>query len=587
MTDLDELLQTKLSDLERGVPLEAVLADLPPEASELAPLLKLAAESRLLAHPQMSPAAVRAQQIQLMAAVVRTRLARWLAALPKLPAWVSDTKAAYALGSVTILLVFVVLGISLIGLGQGPTRTARLSGPAGVVEVSAPSGDWHFLQEDENLTQGQSVRTYADSSVSLVFSDGSQTMIGPDSDVTLTAFGSDRNASIQVELTQNSGNTTNDVIPLHGSGSYFLVDTPAGQATVHGTSFDVAINSAGETLFGVTHGLVQVKSERAEVFLASGQATIVQEGEDPVQPGYQFTLQGLVTLIDGDMWTINGVQFDTSQADIVGDYTAGESEALVKGRILEGQWIADTIDPPNNDQERARFTGVVNSMSVGDGPWDISGVIVQVNEKTEKEGQITLGTAVEVNFVVMPDGSKLATSIQALENEDQEEGKKTTRTPTVTNTPTETNTPTPTFTGTPPTATPTPTETATPTETLTPTVTATGGTPTVQPKNDTQRCENRTQQQPAALKLVQKFKASIPTITYEEIMSWFCKGFGFGEIDLAYDLSLKSGKPVADIFQMRIDGLGWGVIKKQVTTLAGTGTPMAPANKGKGKGPKK
>jgi hypothetical protein len=577
MIDLDDLLQVKLSDLERGVPLEVVLADLPPEASSLAPLIKLASESRLLAHPQMSPASASVQQVRLTAAVLRTRLTRWFGALPPLPAWVSETKAAYALGSLTILMVFVVLGLSLAGLGQGSTHTAHLANPVGIVEVSAPSGDWHFLEEGENLTQGQSIRTYADSSVSMVFSDGSQTFIGPDSDVTLTAFGNERGASIQVKLTQNSGSTTNDVIPLSGSASYFLVDTPAGLATVHGTSFDVAINSAGETLFGVTHGLVQVKNDRAEVFLASGQATVVQEGEDPEQPGYQFTLQGEINSIVGNVWTVNSVEFSAEGADIASTDFGTGIEVLVKGRILDtGEWVADTIDWPNNDKPRARFTGVLNSDPVVPGTWDISGVSVQVNEQTDREGDITKGMAVEVNFVVLPDGSKLATSVQALENED----KKPTRTPTVTNTPTETATPTATMTGTPATATPTPTET------MTPTVTPTGGTPTVQPKNDTQRCENRTQQQPAALKLVQKFKASIPTITYDEVMEWFCKGFGFGEIDLAYDLSLKSGLPVADIFQMRIDGLGWGVIKKQVMALMSTGTPVAPKN-GKGKGPKK
>ncbi len=579
MTDLDELLQAKLSDLERGVPPEAVLADLPPEASALVPLIKLASESRLLAHPQMSPAAARLQQARLMAALVRTRVSGWFRALPKLPAWVSDTKAAYALGSVTILLVFVVLGISLVGLGQGSAHTARLSDPVGVVEVSAPSGDWHFLDENENLTQGQSIRTYADSSVSLIFSDGSQTMIGPDSEVTLTDFGGERGASIQVKLTQNSGSTTNDVIPLKGSGSYFLVDTPNGLATVHGTSFDVAINSAGQTLFGVTHGLVQVKNEGAEVFLASGQATIVQVGEDPAQPGYQFTLQGVVQSIEGDTWTINGVAFNASGADIVGDYKVGKDAALVKGRILEsGEWVADTIEPTGKKEtERSRFTGDVVSMSEGPGPWVIGGVTVQVNDETELTGKIEVGTAVEVNFVVLPDGSKLATSIQALEDEEEQP----TGTPTVTKTVEGSQTPT--ATGTPATATPTATETVTPEVNM-----LLAETPTVEPKNDTQRCENRTEQHPAALKLVAKFKASIPTITYEQVMEWFCKGFGFGEIDLAYDLSLKSGMEVADIFQMRIDGLGWGNIKKQVTAkMMSTGTPLSPANKGKGKGPKK
>jgi hypothetical protein len=54
-------------------------------------------------------------------------------------------------------------------------------------------------------------------------------------------------------------------------------------------------------------------------------------------------------------------------------------------------------------------------------------------------------------------------------------------------------------------------------------------------------------------------------VSYEEIMGWFCQRFGFGEIDLAYGLSRQTGVPVADIFDMRKSGLGWGEIKKQLS----------------------
>jgi hypothetical protein len=98
-------------------------------------------------------------------------------------------------------------------------------------------------------------------------------------------------------------------------------------------------------------------------------------------------------------------------------------------------------------------------------------------------------------------------------------------------------------------------------------------TPTVPPKNDSSRCESRTQQQPEALRLAQRYN-----VTYDEIMSWFCKGFGFGEIDLAYGLSLSTGMPVSEIFAMRSSGLGWGQIKKQLSPQ------MTPEAKNNGNG---
>ncbi|GEM_PF-5857160 len=76
-------------------------------------------------------------------------------------------------------------------------------------------------------------------------------------------------------------------------------------------------------------------------------------------------------------------------------------------------------------------------------------------------------------------------------------------------------------------------------------------------------------------------------VPYEEIMGWFCSGFGFGEIDLAYSLSLKSGLPVDAVFAMKAGGMGWGQIKHELEGIAhqpggasppGHGNPHAGGN---------
>jgi len=56
-------------------------------------------------------------------------------------------------------------------------------------------------------------------------------------------------------------------------------------------------------------------------------------------------------------------------------------------------------------------------------------------------------------------------------------------------------------------------------------------------------------------------------VTYDEIMGWFCQGFGFGEIDLAYSLSQQPGVTAtpAEIFAMKSSGMGWGQIKQELT----------------------
>jgi len=133
--------------------------------------------------------------------------------------------------------------------------------------------------------------------------------------------------------------------------------------------------------------------------------------------------------------------------------------------------------------------------------------------------------------------------------------EKPTRTPTTTPTPTPlvsptvTPTPTPTLTGTLP----------TPTPTLTPTV-----TPTPESTEIGARCANLPN--PKAIKL-----ANFYGVPVDEIVGWFCQGFGFGEIDLAYSLARNANVPVSTVFDLRISGLGWGEIKKQLGGMPGNG----------------
>jgi hypothetical protein len=50
-------------------------------------------------------------------------------------------------------------------------------------------------------------------------------------------------------------------------------------------------------------------------------------------------------------------------------------------------------------------------------------------------------------------------------------------------------------------------------------------------------------------------------VTYEEIIGWFCDGFGLGEIGIAYRINDETGTPVDDLFwERRESNMGWGLI---------------------------
>jgi hypothetical protein len=89
-------------------------------------------------------------------------------------------------------------------------------------------------------------------------------------------------------------------------------------------------------------------------------------------------------------------------------------------------------------------------------------------------------------------------------------------------------------------------------------------------KNDSLRCENMELDfHPAGQALADRFE---PEGGYDEIMGWFCNGFGFGEIQLAYSAAESLGITPAELFAMRLLGLGWGEI------LQANGTDIEPGD---------
>lgn len=79
---------------------------------------------------------------------------------------------------------------------------------------------------------------------------------------------------------------------------------------------------------------------------------------------------------------------------------------------------------------------------------------------------------------------------------------------------------------------------------------------TPEPTPDISGCEQPNH--PIALAYAREFGVS-----YEEIISWRCLGFGYGEIARAYLLAYETGADPTDYFEQRAAGLGWGQIVRQ------------------------
>lgn len=525
MSELDDQLQRHLEEIEHGKPVNEVLAQLPAGQQELASLIKLAAGIRQVRHPLPQ----KAFRAALPANHHNHRPAARLNGGGRVRGLLllSGVVGAAALAFV---VVFLAAAAAFWYAGPHQGSQAKLIDLQGQVRMaSAARNDWRPVAEAQTLRAGQRLRTGADSGVTLVFYDGSRATLAANSEVTLQRLQGAWNRTIKVEMLQHSGATLHSVVPMGERSGLYLVHTSAGTARVHGTVFSVTVEPSGPARFAVERGQVEVDSDQGQVMLSAGQATAVQPGSTPLAPAYQFVLRGQLERSSADEWQVNRVAFRVNDGTTLFGNLPSGATVLVTGRTLaDGSRVADQLLEVTEDGEN-EFTGIVESID-GD-LWTISGQGVWVMEgETEFEGEPGLGDTVRVKYQVLEDGRWLALEIESLEEEEL---------PVVTEQPI-----------TDPIATLPPTEEPYPG----PVTGCTGANP-----------------QPTGQKLANRYG-----VPYEEIMGWFCQKFGFGEIDLAYELSKQAGVSPAQIFELRRSGLGWGEIKKMVEDglITATETPV-------------
>lgn len=492
MSEMDERLQEQLDALDGGTPLESILAELG-EGSELGSLVSLADSLRAVPRPE--PQAVRARE--------RKRQVMAAAKEPPQPTGLQWGRIrwvfAAGLGGATVVaLLLLVLSVTAFGIWLAGPRSAHyatLMDVTGVVEVAAADvGDgWRAVAAGDRVRTGERIRTHAASGATLLFFDGSRTYLVPNTNLVMTRLDGDWGDELQVELEQYSGRTTHSVVPLRGEESAFLVRTLSAAASVRGTYFSVAVDARERSHFAVRSGSVTVTSAETDVLLAAGQATVVEPGQEPETPAYRFSVQGPLTNVeqlgDGEIWTVAGVAISvTLETTVSGSPVVGVDSVLVEGRVVDGAWVADSIELAPDEEVESTFVGTLADME-GDA-WQVGSATVTVNEETVIGEGLTVGDTVRVTFVVQEDGSWLALSIEAFDN-------------------------------------------------------CTGADP-----------------HPKGVELALRYD-----VAYDEIMEWFCQGFGFGEIDIAYGLAEDTGVPVDRIFALRQSGMGWGQIRKLLLEL--------------------
>lgn len=425
MDQLDDKLEECFARLEGGESLEACLSDL---SEDEALLLKKAAALRTIASTVAVPSAKFATQrrelLQLTkeknmksseAPIVSKTRPRWI-----LPAALAGGSFAFF----TCLVVFSLLA-GLAGLRWfrgGNNMALKPSGPQsavlrdlqGSVEVQ-DDGIWETAQNGQMVKAGQRVRTGELSNVTLGFYDGSQTQLGPNSELSVDELNAKKSKTRVVVLTQWLGETKHDVAKSKDPASRYEVHTPSGVGTAKGTSFHVVVTAAMLVRFDVDEGAVAVTNLDTTVLVVAGQSTVIVFGQIPTPPVFRMKGQGIVEQT-GSVWHIAGRTFRTSSETVfVGTPQIGDEVSFEARVVTDGSPILDKVVLiVQSPDSRFSFTGTVDS--IGDAQWTVAGRTVQVDENTEIDSGIQAGNIVEVKGT-MEDGEFLATDIRLVEED--------------------------------------------------------------------------------------------------------------------------------------------------------------------------
>jgi hypothetical protein len=404
LSNRDDYLEEKLSAFEQGAESSNfLLGDI--DSGEEAALVNLAASIRGVTHPELDQETVLSEKRKIISAArnsypVRKSFNTSLNGRFK-GQWLFVSGVA---GAALILLMAFVLAASVGLYFAGPrgAQAATLVDAAGVLEVSATgvAGDWYSVSNGDKVQAGKRLRTGADSAVTLVFFEGTQATLGPNTDLVIHTLDGNWGNELQVELIQNGGETDHQVVPLQGDQSSYQVLTPSGSASVRGTSFSVMVDDTGLSLFTVETGEVLITNDGAETNVSAGQGVVTELGAPLEYPAYLFTLQGELNNKTGTSWEVEGVEIVLSGGiRIYGDPQVNEI-VFVNGHITkENEWIAYRIETPFTAGKGGAFTGVVDAVGVD--TVEINGILFTF---IGAQQQVSVGDLVRVTFSITSSG---------------------------------------------------------------------------------------------------------------------------------------------------------------------------------------
>lgn len=151
-----------------------------------------------------------------------------------------------------------------------------------------------------------------------------------------------------------------------------------------------------ESLLRLEEDVIEIRDEEGNWTPVAGEATFTLVGE----------LQSM------DPWEVASVPLETNEATQIEEGLEIGDLVSVQGTLLEdGIWVAYSIELAEQQTDPIiTLIGVVDSVD----PWTVNGIQLNVTDETEIRGEVTVGTIVRAEILLLEDGKWEVLSIAPL-----------------------------------------------------------------------------------------------------------------------------------------------------------------------------
>lgn len=194
------------------------------------------------------------------------------------------SRGCFSLRQILPLFAILLIGIGLFAFmffrnqeinseaTQLPIPDANVAVVQPFVYVRQKDSQWRDVVDTNEIQQGYSIRTDSRGEALIVFADGDQTEMAPNTMLTLDLLVTDQAAG-QVRLSLSQGRITNRIVAV--DNGLHQVHTPLADAFAQGTIYSVAIAENGTVTFEVVEGEIEILQGEVRSSLKQGETLTI------------------------------------------------------------------------------------------------------------------------------------------------------------------------------------------------------------------------------------------------------------------------------------------------------------------------